>query len=91
MTKIKPPSESDNRKRRIAPPLGTYQQRLEEAFPVLCQGHALAYSQGRLRLQDAVDTLQDWAFSRGLVELIGQDEVQRIMAEAFLPHRKDLA
>lgn len=80
MPKIKPPSPADK----------SYQQRLEAAFPALCQARAYAFGQGEVSLPDAVDTLQDWAMTRGLVELIGQDEVQRIMAEAFAPYRDDL-
>lgn len=85
MSKIRPPSESDNPQDRR-----TYAQRIEAAFPALCGARAYAYGQGEVSLQDAVDTLQDWAVTRGLVELVGQDEVQRMMAEAFAPYRDDL-
>jgi hypothetical protein len=38
-------------------------------------------------LPEAVDVLQDLAVSTGLVDLLGQDSVQAIMATAFKPSR----
>jgi hypothetical protein len=38
---------------------------------------------GMMPLQEAVDGLQDMAVSTGLVDLLGQDAVQSIMAKAF--------
>lgn len=61
---------------------------LHEAFAALCQSRAYRYRQGELTGIEAVDWLQNWAFTRGLIESIGQDEVQRIMSEAFLPYRE---
>ena len=55
-----------------------------EVFRALCESRALRW---RLRewewIGHAVDPLQRWAEAHGLVAAIGQDEVQRIMAEAF--------
>lgn len=85
MSKIKPPSSPDNTKDRR-----TYAQRIEQAFPALCVARAWHWSQGEETLQDAVDWLQDWADTRGLVGFIGQDRVQAIMADAWLPWREEL-
>ena len=58
------------------------------AFRLLCEARARAYAEGRLGVIDAVDRLQDWAFTRGLIDAIGQDAVQAIMADAFRPYRE---
>lgn len=73
-----------------SPQRQSYQQRMALAFPALCWARAYHWSQGEETLPDAVDWLQDWASTRGLVELIGQDAVQAIMAEHVLPYRGDL-
>jgi hypothetical protein len=54
-------------------------------FVARCEKMADTYALGDIALADAVDTLQDWAFTRGLVEQLGQDAVQAIMANAFAP------
>lgn len=54
------------------------------AFKALCDSRALRFSLGEWEwIGDAVDPLQRWAERQGLIDLIGQDEVQRLMAEAF--------
>lgn len=73
-----------------SPQTQSYQQRIEAAFPALCWARAYHWSQGEHSLQEAVDWCQDWAVTRGLVEFIGQDAVQAIMAEAWLPWRAEL-
>ena len=44
---------------------------------------AEAYQGGKLDLHDAVDRAQDFAETRGFVDILGQDKVQSIMATAF--------
>ncbi len=56
-------------------------------FRSRCAAAATAYALGKIALLDAVDALQDWAFTRGLLDEIGQDALQAIMAEAFGPVR----
>jgi hypothetical protein len=64
---------------------------LLDAFLELCAARASRYASGELNGIAAVDFLQDWAFTRGLVDEIGQDAVQAIMTQAFLPYRGDLS
>lgn len=62
-----------------------------EVFRALCESRALRWRNGDIPAEHggdgwigyAVDPLQAWAERTGLVQLIGQDEVQRIMADAF--------
>jgi hypothetical protein len=54
-----------------------------ELFRARCQAAARECALGKMDLIEAVDRLQDWAFTRGLVDLLGQDGVQAIMAEVF--------
>lgn len=61
------------------------------AFRPRCEDAARRFDDGDLDLHDAVDALQEDAVRSGLVEAIGQDAVQWIMAEAFRPFRSDLA
>jgi hypothetical protein len=58
-----------------------------EAFRV--RARALLWSAGELELPEAVDELQVAAERDGLVAGVGQDEVQRLMAEAFAAVRDD--
>ena len=60
------------------------------AFTACCEARAALYAVGELSLHDAFDTLQEWAERDELVAAIGQDEVQRIMSEAFAKVRDDL-
>jgi hypothetical protein len=61
-----------------------------ETFQALCESRALRWQQGDLELADAVDWLQHIAEKNGLVQAIGQDAVQLIMARAFAAVRDDL-
>jgi hypothetical protein len=54
-----------------------------DAFGLRCWARAYLVEHGIMLLQDAVDGLQDAAVSTGLVDLLGQDAIQAIMAEAF--------
>jgi hypothetical protein len=49
---------------------------------------AYLWSIGELELHDAVDKLQHDAERDGLVDAIGRDQVQRIIAAAFAPFRE---
>jgi hypothetical protein len=52
-------------------------------FEARCWARAKLYELGELELLDAVDELQAAAEAGGLVERIGQDAVQKIIAAAF--------
>ena len=53
------------------------------AFIARAEARALLYAANEFDLHEAVDKLQADAERDGLVAAIGQDEVQRIIAEAF--------
>ena len=59
-----------------------------DAFELRCQARALLWHAAALELADAVDKLQRDAERSGLVEQIGQDGVQQILADAFAPFRE---
>ena len=52
-------------------------------FTARAEARAILFAAGELDLHQAVDALQAAAIRDGLVAELGQDEVQRIMAEAF--------
>jgi hypothetical protein len=58
-----------------------------ENFELRCWARGHLEKHGMMPLQEAVDGLQNTAVSTGLVDLIGQDVVQAIMAAAF-EHRR---
>jgi hypothetical protein len=58
-----------------------------DALQLRCWARAYLVEHGMMFLQEAVDGLQDVAVSTGLVDLLGQDAVQLIMAKAF-EHRR---
>jgi hypothetical protein len=57
-------------------------------FKARCEARALLYYAAELTLHEAVDKLQHAAKNNGLVRKIGQDAVQKIMADAFAVIRK---
>jgi len=61
-----------------------------ELFAIKCCEFAERVAAGRIAFLDAVDLLHDAAVSCGLVEAIGDDAVQKIMAASFvdIPRRK---
>jgi hypothetical protein len=61
-----------------------------EVFIARAEARALLWQAGELDLHQAVDELQAAAIASGLVAELGQDEVQRLMAEAFAAVRGDL-
>lgn len=62
---------------RLADPL--------EVFIARCDARAWLFDAAGFDLHEAVDVLQEAAVATGLVDRLGQDEVQRIIAEAFAP------
>jgi hypothetical protein len=61
-----------------------------EVFVARAEARALLWQAGELDLHEAVDELQRAAIRDGLVAELGQNEVQRLMVEAFAPLRDDL-
>jgi hypothetical protein len=59
-----------------------------DSFKLRCWSRSLLVEHGMMILQESVDVLQDAAISIGLVDLLGQDEVQSIMTKAFERDRK---
>jgi hypothetical protein len=53
------------------------------AFKLRAWARARLYAERMLELHDAVDVLQDAAEWDGLIDSIGQDRVQAILAENF--------
>jgi hypothetical protein len=53
-----------------------------------CEARAMLYGAGEYTLIEAVDGLQEAAERAGLLEQIGQDQVQQIMSDAFAPFRE---
>ena len=60
-----------------------------KVFVALCQARAQLWRLGEISLHDAIDWLQAYARSRGLISEFGQDEVQAIMSQAFREVRDD--
>jgi hypothetical protein len=56
-------------------------------FEARAEARAMLYAVGEFSLHEAVDVLQASAVESGLVDEIGQDRVQAIMATAFHRHR----
>jgi hypothetical protein len=59
-----------------------------DAFRERAEARAYLFSIGEFDLHEAVDALQSYAEVSGLLELIGQDRVQEILAEAFSEYRE---
>jgi hypothetical protein len=57
--------------------------RLAVFFAARCEARALLWRCGELSLHDAVDELQYAAVREGLVAKLGQDAVQKLIAQAF--------
>jgi hypothetical protein len=55
----------------------------EEIFRERCEARAILYEAAQLSLHEAVDELHADAERTGLVDMLGQDAVQAIIAEAF--------
>jgi hypothetical protein len=59
-----------------------------EAFRARAEARATLWHAGEYTLTEAVDGLQADAEASGLVDHIGQDQVQAILAAAFAPYRE---
>ena len=60
-------------------------------FSARAEARAILWREGELTLHEAVDALWAAAVRGGLVTRLGADHVQRILADAFVPVRGDLA
>jgi hypothetical protein len=54
-----------------------------DVFRARAEARAMLFAAGEIALHEGVDPLQDAAVESGLVDLIGQDAVQRLLANAF--------
>lgn len=54
-------------------------------FRARCEALARLVREGRMGFIDAVDAAQNMAVAYGIVDEIGQDAVQEVIAEAFPP------
>jgi len=54
-----------------------------EVFRLRCASRPTLWQAGEFDLQTAVDALQEAAAAGGLTAAVGQDAVQRILADAF--------
>ncbi len=61
-----------------------------EVLEARSRARAQLVMSGDLGLHAAVDELQRYAVSAGLIDCLGQDEVQRVIASAFEPHCGDV-
>jgi hypothetical protein len=57
-----------------------------DAFLERAWARAYLYSIGDLTLHEAVDKLRHDAERNGLIELVGVDNIQKILADAFAPY-----
>lgn len=64
-----------------------YEKRQLTVFAERCGTLAERVAAGQLRLIDAADMLQSAAEIVGLVDMVGEDRVQAIMASAFTGRR----
>ena len=53
------------------------------AFQARCEARAYIWSKSQMDIHDAVDVLQIDAMRTGLVLLLGQDEVQKLISREF--------
>jgi hypothetical protein len=54
-----------------------------EIFKARCEARGVLYAAGEIDLHAAVDVLQEHAIKNGVVAALGQDAVQRLMADAL--------
>jgi hypothetical protein len=67
----------------LAQPVSAAKADPREVFQLRCWARAYLYAAGELELPEAVDALQAAAEAYGLVDELGQDAVQAIIASAF--------
>lgn len=58
-----------------------------EDFATLCRQRLASAQIGEMTWQEAIDSMQAYAFTRDIIEAIGQDRVQELMAQAMLLSR----
>jgi hypothetical protein len=58
-----------------------------DVLRIRAEARAMLVEHGTLDLQDAVDELQSYALTSGLVARLGQDTIQTVLANAFCQHR----
>ena len=56
---------------------------VEARFADLCDNRSMLYVEGALTLQEAVDECHGYSVLSGLIDCVGQDHAQHIMAVAF--------
>jgi hypothetical protein len=54
-----------------------------EVLEARAWARAYLHAEGKLDLHAAVDVLQDAAAAGGLIDMVGQDEIQRILSDVF--------
>jgi hypothetical protein len=59
-----------------------------EIFALRCFDYADDVAAGKMHFLDAVDVLQDSAIASGLVDLVGMDVIQCVLATAFATARR---
>jgi hypothetical protein len=60
-----------------------------DVLKLRAQARAILWAEGLIAtIPEAVDKLQAFAVSSGLVDAVGQDRVQQVLSDAFLPHRE---
>ena len=59
-----------------------------DCFAARANVRAFLWSIGEFDLHEAVDALQAAAVRDGLIDLVGQDEIQAMIADAFRPYRE---
>jgi hypothetical protein len=59
-----------------------------DAFRLRCEARSLLWHAGEIDLHEAVDVLQLDAERAGLLEQLGQDQIQQIISDAFAPYRE---
>jgi hypothetical protein len=64
---------------------------LVDVLAARAAARAYLFAIGGMEMADAVDELESYAHSSGLVRDIGQDAVQAIIATAFEPYRREAA
>jgi hypothetical protein len=59
-------------------------QIVTEDFESLCRQRVTYARDGKLTWPQAIDSMQAYAFTRDIIEVLGQDAVQEIMAQSLL-------
>lgn len=68
-----------------------YGRQLLAAFDAYCTAIVWHVRTGKITIRGAADAAHDFADSNGLIQMVGKDRVQRIMAKAFANARREAA